>query len=216
MNWYKRNKLASNNIKFPENIEEDINEISEYCVNYYFEGRQGKEFIKEINFINPYKNKQERVYIVVYPSTSNKIEAIASFNSQNKTIVIFPYHNNTDNINRYELFILIKRAVYHEITHAIDPKLSIPNWQKNRINIKYELKQEEFDAYSKQIEITIKNNLNENNFEEFKNWLLSSDINTIPFYLDWYKNKFLKEWEKYKPIYIKKLKQRLYNIFIKR
>jgi len=44
-------------------------------------------------------------------------------------------------------------------------------------------------------------------------WLKTNDINLIPDYLIDYK-KTIQYWQENKPIYIKKLKQRIYNSFI--
>ena len=53
------------------------------------------------------------------------------------------------------------------------------------------------------------------NIKNLKTWLKTNDINLIPDYLQNHKNK-IQYWQKNKPIYIKKLKQRIYNSFIEK
>ena len=88
MNWYKLEKKSSNNIKFPENIEEDINEATEYCVNYYFERRRDEVYIGDIGIFNPYTNKKEEVSIVIIPNPKGLKGTSGTFNPQNRTISI--------------------------------------------------------------------------------------------------------------------------------
>lgn len=213
MNWYRILKFASNNIIFPDDIRQQIDNISKICVDYYLANRQDKTLIGEFSFINPYTNQQDLIPAVVYPYDFAMKGLTAVFNPQRRIITIFPYHNKVQNINKNNLFLHFKENISHEITHAIDPKFLIPDWWRNRNKISYYSKEEEFDAYSKQMEITIKSNLNKENFAEFKNWLVSSDLSLLPQYLDFYKE-MLSFWYKYKPEYVKKLKQRLYNDFI--
>jgi hypothetical protein len=215
MNWYKYIKFSSNNLKFPQNIEEQIDRISNECVKYYF-SKEDKPIIEEsFNFINPYSQEKDNIPVIIHPLTNEFKNTTALFNPQKRSLSIFPYHHNLQNVNKNSLLNYIKQYIYHELSHAIDPKFLIKDWWRNRKNVDYLLREEEFDAYSKQIEYIIQNNINEKNIENLKTWLRTNDTNLIPNYLNNYKE-IIQYWQGNKPIYIKKLKQRIYNSFIGR
>jgi len=211
MNWFLKYIFSSNNIIFPKNIEEQINYFSNFCVDYYFNNEIKAVVPDRFDFINTYTDKQDFIPVIVFPYNDNMENVIAVFNPQYRNISIFPYHHNLKNVNKENLFKYLKENIYHELTHAIDPKFQIPNWWKDRNKINYLLREEEFDAYSKQIEIMVKQNLNKTNLKEFKNWLVSFD-SPIPSYLISFK-KVIDFWINNNKKYIKKLKKRLYNVF---
>ena len=215
MNWYLKIISSSHNLKFPEGIEEQINALINQCVKYCFSKQNKPIYGGTFIYINPYTNQQDSINSIIFPSAPHSFEkTIALFNPQKRSISIFPYNHNINNISPSILFNYLKPYIYHEISHAIDPKFLIKDWWKNRKNIDYLLREEEFDAYSKQIEYIIQNNINKTNIENLKTWLKTNDINIIPDYLQCHKNK-IQYWQENKPIYIKKLKQRIYNSFIK-
>jgi len=102
-----------------------------------------------------------------------------------------------------------------DINPEIIIKLSLDGMENKNPPDMYEcLKPTEFDAYSKQMECVIQSNLNEDNFKEFKEWIISPNILSFPFYLEYFHGVLIK-WGTYKPKYIKLLRQRLYNAFIR-
>jgi len=214
MNWFKNIIFSSHNLKFPQNIEKQINDISNECVKYYFSKQNKAIYGGTLNFINPYTNQSDSINTAIFPSAPTDLENTAgTFNPQKRIISIFPYRHNIENINHDKLFNHIKEHLYHEVSHAIDPKFLIKDWWRTRSQVDYLSREEEFDAYSKQIECTIRNNINEANIENLKIWLKTNDLNLIPNCLQPHKDK-IQYWQKNKPIYIQKLKQRLYNSFI--
>jgi hypothetical protein len=213
MNWYKKIILSSKNIQFPDDIEEQIDEISNKTVEYYFSQQNEKIFGGTFNFINPYNNQLNSIPTIIHPFTIEFKNTIAIFNPQKRILSIFPYHHNIKDINPSNFFNYIKSYIYHEITHAIDPKFLIEDWWRNRQDVDYLLREEEFDAYSKQIEQTIKNNINDINIENLKMWLKTDNTDLMPGCLKDHLD-IIQYWKINKPIYMKKLKQRLYNFFI--
>ena len=213
MNWYKYLKFSSRNIKLPKEIEKQINDITNISVKYYFSNQKKKNIAGIIYFTNPYTKQQDNIPVVLHPLTSGFENTIANFNPQERIINIFPYHHKIQDVNFSKLFNYIKENLYHEITHSIDPKFLIKDWWRNRKNVDYLLREEEFDAYSKQIEYIVQNNINKTNIENLKTWLRTNNIESMPDYLQNYKN-IIQYWQTNKPIYIKKLKQRIYNSFI--
>ncbi len=212
MNWYKNIiKFSSHNIKFPENLDNDINEIVEEAINYYYSNEEKPKITDNIDIIDPYTKEEDKIIFVIQPFTVDFINTIASFNPQNRIVSIFPYHHNLENFNEQILFQHYKEKIYHEIAHFIDPKFKIKDFWKDRNKINYLLREEEFDAYSKEIEFVVKSNLNDNNIEEFKQWLRDGNISFLPIYLNFYRE-MISYWYKNKPEYIKILKQRLYNV----
>ncbi len=212
MNWYKNIIIfSSHNIKFPENLDDDINKIVEEAVNYYYSNEEKPKITDNIDIIDPYTKEEDKIIFIIQPFTIDFINTIATFNPQNRVVSIFPYHHNLENFNEQILFQHYKEKIYHEIAHFTDPKFKIKDFWKNRNKINYLLREEEFDAYSKEMEIVVKSNLNNNNIEEFKQWLRDGGINFLPVYLNFYREMIL-YWYENKPEYIKMLKQRLYNV----
>jgi len=214
MNWYRKTKLATNSIKFPDDMEEQIDAASRSVVDYYFSNSQEVIYQGSFTYVNPYGKKGKPIPILAHPYTPDRSLEIASFNPQYRNINVFPYHHTVEDVSSEKLFNYLKPFIYHEVAHAIDPKYFIPDWWRGRENIPYYEKEEEFDAYSKQMEFVIQSNLNENNIKEFKKWITSPLVLLVPPYLSYFQNA-IAEWSKYKPEYIKLLRQRLYNAFIK-
>lgn len=217
MNWYRIFKFGSNFVKLPDNIDEQINEVAREAVKYYFYNKNKEEIIGKFTFINPYTKNSDYIYVVSWSFTLDQKDAIAAFNPQNRIMSIFPYHHKINNVNTMSLFHYIKENLYHEVTHMVDPKFLIKDWWRGRQNINYLSREEEFDGYSRQIEFIIKTNLNEKNIEDFINWLRTDNINLLSKLLS--QNKDIEDvilyWRTNKSIYYKKLKQRLYNSFVK-
>jgi len=214
MNWYKKIIFSTRNLKFPEKIEEQIDEATHAAVNYYFSNNQEKTYQGSFTYVNPYGKKDKPIPILTHPYTIENINEIANFNPQHRLINVFPYHHNLRDVNPTSLFNYLKPFIYHEFAHAVDPKFLIPEWWRGRENIPYYEKEEEFDAYSKQMELIIQSNLNKDNTNEFKKWITSTDILSMPQYLNYFYN-IIENWRTYKPEYIKLLRQRLYNSFIR-
>jgi hypothetical protein len=214
MNWYRKTKFATQFFKLPDGIEKQIDKIDQASVDYYFSNGNKTKYFMDLEFKNPYGKEGKPIPILIQPYTSSWINTISVFNPQHRNISIFPYHHNVENVNPEKLFDYLRPFIYHEIAHAVDPKYFIPDWWRNRKNIPYYEREEEFDAYAKQMEIVVQSNLNDGNFNEFKQWLSSPSISLLPSYLDFFKVMLL-YWYKNKPEYIKLLKQKLYNAFIR-
>ena len=48
MNWYKNRIFSSHNLQFPEKMEEQINDITNKCVEYYFSKQNKPIYIKKL------------------------------------------------------------------------------------------------------------------------------------------------------------------------
>lgn len=213
MNWYKNIIiLSSHNIEIPEEIYEDINEISNIVTNYRLNNKTKPEIIGQLSFINPYTKQKENINIVIVPQDQNFEESIATYSYQKNLITIYPYHLITNETNYNKLFNAYKTAINHEIIHSIDPKPKLNNYINSLNKKEYFSREDEFDAYSNQIKNDILNNLTLENKELLKNWLISPDILNLPIFMQHYDN-IIKYWLDNKPEYIKTLKIRLYNDF---
>ncbi len=211
-NWYKNIKYSTRNIKIPNEIEEDINEISKIVTDYRFSNKQKENYIGKLKFTNPYSKQKEKIDIIIIPQNEEFENAIAVYNPFKNSIVVFPYHLITNETNYNKLFNIYKLSIEHEIIHSIDPKSKLDKFLYDTDTEKYLVREDEFDAYSNQIKNDILNNLTPENKELLKNWLISPDILNLPIFMQHYDN-IIKQWLDKKPEYIKTLKIRLYNNF---
>jgi len=213
INWYKKIIYSSNNIKFPEDLDNKIDEIAQKSVDFFYSNSEKPIYGGDINIIDPYTDKEDKILFTIYPFTPNEINSIAVFNPQKRIITIFPFHHNLSYFNENILFQLYKEKIYHEITHFIDPKFKIPDWWRDRSKIDYLKREEEFDAYSKEIEFVIKSDLNEQNREKIKDWLRNGNIYSLPYFFDPYKDT-IGYWKDNVPNFYRMLKQRIYNLLM--
>ena len=211
MNWYKNIIIfSSHNIEIPEEIYEDIDEISDIVTNYRLNNKTESEIIGQLGFTNPYTKQKENIHIVIVPQNEQYQDSLANYN--NNLISIFPYHLITNQVDYQLLFYAYRTSIVHEVIHAIDPKLKLDNYVNNMDETQFFSRADEFDAYSNQIKNNILNNLNPENKELLKNWLVSPDILNLPLFMEPYYI-VIEDWYNKKPEYIKTLKIRLYNNF---
>ena len=214
MNWFK--KISSFNIRFNDEIEQDIKEITKYVLNYYLEENTELFVMNPWVFSDPYQNTQRKVNIVVFPTKQGN--QIAYYNGDSQTISIFPHNLQTDVKNKNLLFNAFEYAIKHEVAHAIDPKLRIEKPIEGE-GYEYYSSPAEFDAYSKQITEHLKQYIKENpeNKNTIEKWLrndtLSAD-NPLTIYSEILQFWAQSDYEN-KTNYIRKLKQRIYNEVIK-
>lgn len=208
MNWYKKVIISTHNIKIPEEIYGDIDEISNIVTNYRLSKKNENEVIGQLNFINPYTKQNENINIAIIPQNDQYKNSIANY--KDNLITIFPYHLITNQTNFQILFNAYKLAITHEVTHAIDPKLKINNYTKNINQSLLFSRDDEFDAYSNQIKNDILNNFTPENEKLLRSWLSSADALNLPLFIKHY-DIVIKDWLNNNPQYVKKLKTRLYN-----
>jgi hypothetical protein len=214
VNWFK---LATNNINFTLEMEAQISEIANFVTGYYLNNRKDVQY-EDMIFYDFYLKKRRQMRVIINPFKEKELEdSRGAYNTQTLShITIFPYNINIQTSNKIELFNYFKNEISHEFIHALDLRYSnIPNYRNTTLNTEYDLRPEEFESYSKEIEITIQNNLNKTNYESLINWLNGDIIKNIPPYLYYYEDKITK-WNNFKPELIKKLRIRLYNKFIKK
>ena len=91
MNWFKNIILSSHNLQFPEKMEEQVNDLTNKCVEYYFSKQNKKIYAGTFNFINPYTNQSDSIPVVIFPRTLEFNNIIALFNPQKRSLSVFPY-----------------------------------------------------------------------------------------------------------------------------
>jgi len=207
MNWFK--KISSFNLKFTDEIEQDIQEIAKTVLEYYLNNSQEPQYLGSVKFTDPYQNTQREVNIIVLPSSKTS-DQFGYYDPNEETVSIFPHNLRTKITNRTLLFNAFEDGIRHEIAHVIDPKLKIKETGKDKY-----LSPEEFDAYSKQITEQLKREIENNNniqpiIEEWLRTDILQDGNPILNYIE-----ALTAWDQSdqenNTNYIRKLKLRIYN-----
>ena len=65
-NWYKNIiKFSSWNLKFPEELYKDIDEISSECEKYHLLGENERRYVGTVNFQNPYDKIGESIDAII-------------------------------------------------------------------------------------------------------------------------------------------------------
>jgi hypothetical protein len=223
MNWYKKVKISSNTLKLPPEIYPQIETIIKNILLFYknFQSLPSSPIqIGTISFLDKYSNQNVSSNIYInnkfveqagnIPAQRDRITGNIYFNIY-KEVNVFP-----ERIDENYLKNILTNQLYHELSHSIDPK--IISLQKQYPNMSDWSKPTEFDAYSRELIEYVKNAYqNPQNKESIKQWLVSEsfgetnpEINTIlnipsPLFV------IINFWKQNNPIYIKKLKQRIYN-----
>ena len=214
MNWLQ--KISSFNIRFTDEIEQDIQEITKTVLNYYL--NKNKEPLVMWRPFDPYLKQQRAIKIAILPTSKSK-DQIARYNSEKQEIYIFPYNLllETSEINDKNLFSAFYQGVVHEVAHALDPKFKLNSKHPIKDTNQYEYYSSpiEFDGYSKQIAEYLKKEIDKNE-------------DTKPIVEDWLRNDILKPdnpliaydqslmyWaqsdQENKTDYIRRFKLRIYN-----
>ena len=210
MNWLK--KISSFNLRFTNEIEQDIPEIAKTVLTYYLNNNQEPLAAGVLKVTDPYKNIQRQINVVILPSSKTN-DQIAHYDAKEELISIFPYNLQLKIINKNMLLNAFEDIIKHEIAHAIDPKLSLKS--KKETNIYEYYSPIEFDGYSKQITEQIKREIKNNiNIKPIvKEWLRTDILqqgNPILNYI-----KILMAWDQSdqenNTDYIRRLKLRIYN-----
>ena len=207
MNWFK--KISSFNLRFTDEIEQDIQEIAQTVLEYYLNNIQEPQYLGSVKFTDPYQNTQRKVNIVVLPSSKTN-DQFGYYDPNEETVSIFPHNLQTKIKNKTLLFNAFEDGIRHEIAHVIDPKLKIKETGKDNY-----LSPEEFDAYSKQITEQLKREIKNNKnikpvVEEYLRTNTLQRSNPISNFTE-----ILEIWNKSdqenNTDYIRRLKLRIYN-----
>jgi hypothetical protein len=236
-NWYNI-VLSSSNIRLSltDDIKQDTIEVSSYIINDLWDDfyKSGESISKglPIEFVNPYNNIKQVVYIVVSRANNEFKKVITQL--LNDRIYVYPEHiinlGLTDVIISSKAIDILSSYIFHEIIHFIDPK----NNQNNNFNLREKRKnlnleiekttpnipenyytfQPEFDAFCSQICFDIEKNLKNNiiDLNVVLEWLKSPNIIPLLYFLNNY-IKPMQSWIR-KGNYTKILKQRIYNDLI--
>ena len=174
------------------------------AIDYIKKNKTDAEYIGIVKYDNPYTRKKDEIKIVIFPFDNNFRDAIAVYNTSRNTISLFAYHiNTTDLPSLYNEFV---EAITHEMTHAIDIKLKT---NRNIVEDNYLDRDFEFDGISAQITEHIKNNLNDTNLSDFRNWMRTLSDN-VPIVILPFRD-YINYWKTNKPNWFGKLIQRIYN-----
>ena len=181
-NWYKNTTYSSWNLKTPENIYPQIDNIVNNIVDFY---RTLKEVpstplkIGTVSFLDEYSGNN--IFSDIY--INNKMVeddggTFAKRDRDNGNIYFNIFKEAILNgVNEQYLNTLrnfLRGNLIHELSHSIDPK--IVDLDKT-YNLYDYLKPTEFDAYSKEITDFIKKAYQDkNNREILKDWIVSSDF----------------------------------------
>jgi len=223
MNWYKKIKFSSYNLRMPPEAYPQINTIVENILNFYknYTGLPNSpEKIGEISFIDNYSG--ENVSSDVYmnnsfmeddnytPAKRDRITGNIYFNIY-KTIEIRPEEIDTNILKSY-----LTNQLMHELSHSIDPKIKSLN--KNYPNTHEYSKPTEFDGYSQELTGYIKKTYEKpENKQIIKEWLVSNSfgeyepniIKKLNINPDLFK--IINFWRINNPTYLRKFRQRIYN-----
>jgi hypothetical protein len=223
MNWYKKLKRGSYTLNLPAEIYPQIKKIIKDILLFYknFQALSSSPIqIGTISFFDKYSN--QNISSIIY--INNKfIEQEGNIPAQRDRITGNIYFNiykeveiSPKTIDYNYLKHILTNQLVHELSHSIDPKIT--SLQKQYPNIKEWSKPTEFDAYSRELIEYIRNAYqNPQNKENIKQWIVSESFGetnpeiirklNIPFDLFL----IIDFWKQNNPIYIKKLKQRIYN-----
>jgi len=223
MNWYKRIKFSSYNLRIPPEIYSQINNTVENILNFYknYTGLPNSpEKIGTISFVDNYsgENISSDIYI-----NNNFVENDNDIPAKRDRITGNIYFNIYKIIDRYpeqiDLNILkpyLENQLMHELSHSIDPKIKSLN--KRYPNTHEYLKPTEFDAYSLEITGYIKKAYKKpENRKIIKEWLISNSfgkldqniIDILKIHPDLFR--IINFWRINNPIYFRKFRQRIYN-----
>jgi len=227
MNWYKKIKFSSYNLKMPPEIYPQIDNIVENILNFYrnYTGLPSSpEKIGTISFVDNYSG--ENVSSDIYINNSfmkddgntlakrDRITGNIYFNIYD-VIEISP-----DEINMNVLKSYLTNQIIHELSHSIDTK--IKSLDKKYPNTHEYLKPTEFDGYSQELTGYIKKAYEKpENRKMIKEWLISNSFgelsrNTNEDLLNILKIPqpifdIINFWKISNSIYLKKFRQRIYN-----
>lgn len=211
MNWYNKILIASRNIRFSEETENDINEITNFIVDYRIKNEQTKEVVGPLTMENPYTKEELKINIGILPTNSLKPGVGAEYDHNTSILWVYVYHIKSKDENRDTLFPLYRTFISHELVHAIDPHFSQGIYIKPDKKDNNFLTDIEFNGYAKQIvEIVNRKLLDANKINEIKDWLRTQSIDDLPEDLFSFGG-LLSLWKREKPDYIKRLFSRLYN-----
>ena len=227
MNWYKTLKLASYNLRMPNEAYSQIDTIVENILNFYknYTGLPNSPIkIGTISFIDNYsgENVSSDIYI-----NNNFIENDNGTPAKRDRITGNIYFNIYEIVDRYpeqiDMNVLkpyIKNQLMHELSHSIDPKIKSLN--KKYPNTHEYLKPTEFDGYSQELTGYIKKAYEKpENRKIIKEWLVSNSfgkfdqniIGKLKIHPDLFK--IINFWRINDSTYLRKFRQRIYNEIIK-
>jgi len=227
MNWYKVLKFSSYSLEFPKDVYPQIKEIVEKIINFYIKYKKpllGVTFIGKIIFLDIYSKRQliSKIYItneVVSTKVTLNNKPLAYRDRINGNIyfnIVKEFLQGVkDDINLVKL--TIENQLIHELTHSVDPK--IINLNRTYPNIAHRLlTPTEFDSHSKEI-ISYINTAYKNikNKDKIKNWVISDKFGELDSIIMNILNipdpifRIIQFWKDNKPIFYRKLKQRIYN-----
>lgn len=230
MNWYGKILLASNNFRFRTrpfdelppnmNLEEDIDTITNIIVDYVVSGNQKQTTLNPLTFVNSYRSmatgeyeKEEDVYIILFPFDPEKKKRAGAFNDGKRTISIFVYEQkltDNDKKDRQKLFSIYRPVLVHELVHALDPKFLEGIYVEPEENSDPLLSPTEFDAYCKQISNTLQLTMTEENKTGIIDWLKRQDISLLPPQISSFRG-VISLWQEENPDYARKFFTRTYN-----
>jgi len=227
MNWYKKIKFSSYNLKMPPEIYPQIDNIVESILNFYrnYTGLPSSpEKIGTISFVDNYsgENISSDIYI-----NNNFVEKDNRIPAKRDRITGNIYFNIYEIVDRYPeqinmnvLKTYLTNQLVHELSHSIDPKIKSLN--KRYPNTHEYLKPTEFDAYSKELTEYIKTAYEKpENRKMIKEWLVSNSfgelfrntnenllniLNISQLIFD-----IINFWKINNPTYLRKFRQRIYN-----
>lgn len=220
MNWYK---ISSHNIRIPDNVYIQINNIAQLAAQKNKEDQNGsEEQLGVIKFIDIYSGENISVNVVL----SDKQWSggyFASYNPVNNFIILLRFGGNIDNWDTVSIQDLKKQfysSIVHEIIHSIDPK--IRKDLSYNINQEYDFKFHEFDALCYEITNSVILELKDIEIidsDEFvkakkdikiflKNKILYNQ--SCPDIFGGIYCKIIKKWIQ-NPVFLKKFKQRIVN-----
>jgi len=156
MNWYKKYKYSSYNLRLPPEIENQIDIVVNNIINFYKTLKNLPAFpvqMGTISFFDVYSKKDISVPIFMsnqFVEDDKKTPAKRDRKTGNiyfnifKAFLLDPYKIDWDNLKP-----MFKNQLYHELSHSIDPKIiSLDKQYPNTHNF---LQPTEFDGYSQEI-----------------------------------------------------------------
>lgn len=210
MNWYVKILFASHNMRFSKETETDIDEITNFIVDYRSKNKTNNDIIGPLTMENPYTETKLEIDIYVLPLNNAKPNVAAEYDPNNNRLWIYVYNVKTNEKDQYKLFNIYRPFISHELVHAIDPKFAEDVYVRPKDNDDPLLLPTEFDGYSKQISEILKKSITPQNEEQIKNWIRTQNLDALPTELSSFKN-LLFLWKEESPIYIRRLFTRLYN-----
>jgi len=141
MRWYVR---ASKPITVPEGLEGEISSLAKEISRKSREINETWGNLRSFHvfrFRNPYTGKDETVEVLVGPRRLAHGKGEAKFDSP----YIYIWPTTTAD------WLFLASTIRHELAHAVDPKLSLPQYQaRDMMFSEYFQSPEEFDAWTSQ------------------------------------------------------------------